>query len=204
MAAIIPAYNEETRISDVITGVLKFVDEVIVVNDGSQDQTAHIAREAGARVISFSENRGYIAALKAGFAEATAEVVVTLDADGEFSPTYIPLLVAPVLAGEVEMVQGHRNVVPRLSEKILTWIAGLKGKVGDSGTGLRAIQTELAKSLKVDGACICGVLALEVLHRGGRITEVPINLKSVDKPRKIAWFHLRQLIYLLPWLLAKI
>lgn len=204
VTAIIPAFNEEARISDVVSGVAGYVDEVIVINDGSRDKTAIIALEAGARVINFAENRGYIAALKTGFAEATTDIVVTLDADGEFSPSYIPLLVAPLLAGEAEMAQGHRSVVPRPSERLLTWMAGLKRDVGDSGTGLRAIRTELAKSLKIEGACICGVLSLEVLKRGCRIIDVPIDLKPIGKPRKIAWFHIRQFFILLPWLWAKI
>ena len=204
VTAIIPAFDEESRIADVISAVSEFVDEVIVVNDGSRDETARVARESGAKLVSFSENRGYIVALKAGFENADSDVVVTLDADGEFSPAYIPRLVRPVLDGEAEMVQGHRNIVPRPSERVLTWVASLKGTVGDSGTGLRAIKTELAKSLNIEGACICGVLSLEVLQRGGRIVDVPIELKFVDKPRKIAWFHVRQFFFLLPWLWAKV
>jgi glycosyltransferase involved in cell wall biosynthesis len=204
VTAIIPAFNEEARISHVIQGVVSLVDEVIVVNDGSRDDTARIAKSAGAMVVSLPQNQGYIAALKAGFKAASGDIVVTLDADGEFSPGYIPLLVAPVAAGAAEMTQGHRGLVPRPSERFLTWLASRKRAVGDSGTGLRAIKTDLAKSLRIEGACICGVLSLEVIKRGGRIVEVPIELVSVDKPRKIAWFHLRQLFYLLPWLWKKI
>lgn len=203
IAAIIPAFNEQSRIAEVISGVSQFVDEIVVVDDGSRDDTALIARKSGAKVVSLPENRGYVAALKAGFEAADSDVVVTLDADGEFSPGYIPLLVAPVLAGEAEMTQGHRDIIPRPSERLLTWVAGLRGNVGDSGTGLRAIRTGLAKSLDIKGACICGVLSLEVLRRGGRIVEVPIRLKSVDKPRKVAWFHVRQFFFLLPWLWKK-
>lgn len=200
VSAIIPAFNEESRIHNVVRETIERVDEVIVVNDGSRDETATVAMKAGAKVVSLAENQGYIAAIKAGFQAATGDVVITLDADGELSPNYIPLLVAPVLAGEAEMVQGHRNIVPRPSEKFLTWLAGLKGPVGDSGTGLRAIKADIAKSLNIEGACICGVLALEVLKHGGRIVDVPIELKSINKPRKIAWFHLRQFFYVLSWL----
>lgn len=204
VSAVIPAFNEQDRIATVVRGVATNVDEVIVVDDGSSDETAHRAREVGAVVISLPLNQGYIAALKAGFKAATGDVIVTLDADGEFSGDDIPLLLAPVLAGEAEMTQGCRNMIPRPSERFLTWLAGLKGKVGDSGTGMRAIKADIAKSLDIRGACICGVLSLEVLRFGGRILDVPIELKTVDKPGKIAWFHIRQFFYLLPWLWKKI
>ena len=204
LSAVIPACNEAERIGGVVTGALEYVDEVVVVDDGSSDATAKAARAAGASVVSFAKNRGYIQAIKAGFRETSGEVVVTLDADGEFPTEYIPLLVAPVLSGEADMAQGHRDSIPRPSERFLTWLASLKRDVGDSGTGLRAISSKMAKSLEIRGACICGVLSLEVLQRGGRIVEVPIKLNAVDKPRKIAWFHVRQIFYLVPWFWARI
>lgn len=204
VAAVIPAFNEESRIGGVVSEASRYVDEVIVVDDGSSDGTVGAAVRAGAEVVSLPENRGYIAAIKTGFRKATADVVVTLDADGEFSPAYIPALVRPVLSGEAEMVQGHRDFVPRPSERFLTWLAGLKHEVGDSGTGLRAIDTRLARTLEIKGACICGVLSLEVAKGGGRILDVPIKLKATGKPRKVAWFHLRQFFLLVPWLWSKI
>jgi hypothetical protein len=66
---------------------------------------------------------------------------------------------------------------------------------------MRAIRSDLAKRLELKGACICGTLTLEVLANGGRVKEVPILLRAVAKPRRIAWFHARQLFYLIPWLL---
>jgi hypothetical protein len=115
----------------------------------------------------------------------------------------IPELVAPILAGQADMVQGRRDIVPRPSERVLTWLASLRGPVGDSGTGLRALRTDLARRLQLRGACICGIFALEVLAQGGVIAEIPITLQKVDKPRRIAWYHLRQVLYLLPWLLRR-
>ena len=101
------------------------------------------------------------------------------------------------------MVQGQRNTIPRPSERFLTWLAQRKTYVGDSGTGMRAIRSDLAKSLEIRGACICGVLSMEVASKGGRIVEIPISLQIINKSRKIAWFHFKQLFYLLPWLLKK-
>lgn len=201
VAAVMPAFNEAQRIGAVVAALVPRVDEVIVVDDGSRDDTAAIAEAAGARVLRQASNQGYIAALLRGIAAARAEVIVTLDADGEMPLDSIAALVAPIREGRADMVQGRRNRVPRPSERLLTWLAALRGAVGDSGTGMRAIRRNLAQRLELRGACICGTLALEVLAKGGRIAEVPIHLHRVNKPRRIAWFHLRQFFYLLPWLL---
>jgi glycosyltransferase involved in cell wall biosynthesis len=200
ISAIIPAYNEATRIGLTLQQVVPFVDEIIVIDDASSDETAAVARQHGAKVLVHAKNQGYIAAIKAGFQAASGDIVVTLDADGEFPVDVIPELIRPILANQADMVQGHRDIIPRPSERFLTWLAQRKAKVGDTGTGLRAIRTPLARSLAINGACICGILSLEVVATGGRIVEVPIKLQTVDKPRNYAWFHGRQLLYLLPWL----
>ncbi len=200
ITAVIPAYNEAPRIGETVRRVAAFVDEVIVVDDGSRDGTAEAAQKAGARVLRQPVNQGYIAAIKRGFAEATGDVVVTIDADGEFPAEAIPALVAPIERGEADMVQGARDRVPRPSERFLNWLANRVASVGDSGTGLRALRTDLAQQMEIRGACICGVFALEAVWRGGRLANVPVRLERVAKPRRIAWYHLRQLFYLLPWL----
>ncbi len=200
VTAILPAFNEEERVANTVRTALRYADEVIVIDDGSSDNTASTADAAGATVIRQPQNMGYIAAIKRGFATATGDIVVVLDADGEFGAEAIPTLVAPILAGRADMVQGHRNIVPRPSERVLTWLAGLRGPVGDSGTGLRALRTDLARKLQLNGACICGIFSLEVLHTGGRIEEIPIQLHKIAKPRRIAWFHIRQFFMLAPWL----
>jgi glycosyltransferase involved in cell wall biosynthesis len=202
ITAIMPAYNEESRIAATIGAVQPFADEIVVVDDGSSDGTATVAARAGAVVVR-QANAGYIAAIRRGFQEAQGDIVVTIDADGEFPADSIPALVAPILAGQADLVQGRRNVIPRSSERFLNWLANRKAPVGDTGTGLRALRTDLARQLEIRGACICGVLSLEAAARGARIQEIPITLRSVDKPRRIAWFHLRQFFYLLPWLLRR-
>ncbi|MBK8047781.1 MAG: glycosyltransferase family 2 protein [Anaerolineales bacterium] len=200
VTAILPAFNEEARVANTVHAALRYADEVIVIDDGSSDNTAAAAEAAGATVIRQPQNMGYIAAIKRGFVAASGDIVVVLDADGEFGAEAIPALVAPIVAGQADMVQGHRNIVPRPSERVLTWLAGLRGPVGDSGTGLRALRTDLARTLQLNGACICGIFSLEVLHAGGRIEEIPIQLRTVAKPRRIAWYHIRQLFLLAPWL----
>jgi glycosyltransferase involved in cell wall biosynthesis len=204
ITAVIPAHNEAGRIVQTLDKVKPFVDEIIVIDDASQDDTASLARKQGATVFTLSRNSGYITAIKYGFKKAAGDIVVTLDADGEFSADDIPELVKPIISGDADMVQGHRDIIPRPSERILTWLAQKKTDVGDSGTGLRAIRTPLARSMQINGACICGILSLEVVSKGGRIAEIPITLQKTDKPRKIAWFHFRQFFYLLPWFIKGI
>ncbi len=203
VTAVIPAFNEAGRIGKTVKKVAQYVDEVLVIDDGSSDTTAAEAAQAGARVIR-QPNQGYIAAVKHGFREARSEIVVTIDGDGEFPAEKIPDLVSPIRAGRAEMVQGQRDIVPRPSERFLTWLAGLKGPVGDSGTGFRALKTELARKLEINGACICGIFSLEVIAQHGRIAEIPIRLETVAKPRRIAWYHIRQFFYILPWLWKRV
>lgn len=204
VTAVVPAWNESGRIIETLHRLQPFVDEIVVVDDASTDHTAEAAESVpGTRVIRQPRNGGNIEAIKAGFQAARGEIVVTVDADGEFPAEVIPALLAPIRAGRADMVQGHRNRIVRPSEKVLTWLAQRKGPVGDSGTGLRALRTELARTLELHGACICGIFSLEVLAKGGRIEEVPVQLQPIDKPRGWAWFHIRQFFILLPWLLRR-
>jgi len=200
ISVVIPAYNEASRIGEVVRKALPYADEVIVVDDGSADNTAEVAAMAGARVIR-QANAGYIAAVKRGFREARGDVIVTMDADGEHRPEDIPRLVAPILTGEVDLVLGARPHIARLSERFLNWLTRLRVKeVSDTGTGFRALRRDLAVKLELRGRCICGISVLEPLALGARPAEVPIALNRTDKPRRIAWFHLLQVWYVLRWL----
>jgi glycosyltransferase involved in cell wall biosynthesis len=199
VSVVIPAYNEEMRVAAVVRGALAYAGEVIVVDDGSTDGTAQAAEGAGARVVR-QANAGYIAAIKRGFREAAGDVVVTMDADGEHRAGDIPRLVAPILAGQADLVLGARGRVARPSERFLNRLASLRVRVSDSGTGFRALRRELALQLKLDGRCICGISVLEPAMLGARIIEVPIELVRVDKPRRIAWYHMSQMWYVLNWL----
>lgn len=161
-------------------GAQRHADEVIVVDDASTDDTGEIAESAGAIVVHEPENRGYIAAIKRGFRRAGRDIVVTLDGDGELPASAIPRLVAPIDEGQADMVQGARSGSPRPSEAVFTWLANRIAPVGDTGTGLRAIRTPLARQLEIRGRCICGVLALEAHRRGARIVDVPIELRQIE------------------------
>lgn len=109
--AIIPAYNEASVIGGVVLSALKYVDEVVVVNDGSTDRTAEVARHAGAQVYTHVLNRGLGATLATGIEAGLrrgADVLVTLDADGQHDPTEIPNFLKAIEEKQVDAVIGSR------------------------------------------------------------------------------------------------
>jgi glycosyltransferase involved in cell wall biosynthesis len=193
---VVPAYNEAGRIGSTVATLTDRYD-VLVVDDGSTDDTVIEARKAGARVVEQPANRGYVAALKRGFQESTADVVVTFDADGEHRPGDIDRLVEPILADRLDLVLGARERIPRPSERLLNWLARHRVDVTDTGTGLRALRRELAVQLELDTACTCGTFVLEAANNGARIGDVAVTTREIQKPRGIAWRHGRQLFYVL-------
>lgn len=109
---IMPAFNEGAVIQETLDEVKKFASKMIVINDGSVDDTAQKAKAAGAIVLSHSANLGYGAALKTGFTFAlryrTEPFIITFDADGQHDPAYLEGLVSPLRRGEAEYVIGSR------------------------------------------------------------------------------------------------
>jgi len=109
--ACIPVFNEEKVIEDVIKKTSEFVDQIIVCDDGSSDNTSKIARDAGAYVITHDKNLGKGAAMKTLFShvkKTDAEIIVTIDGDGQFLPEEIPKLTAPIAKGSADIVIGYR------------------------------------------------------------------------------------------------
>src|SRR3990167_5881546 len=100
VVALIPAYNEATRVAEAVHAVTKFVDSVVVVDDGSKDATASVAQEAGAHVLRHFINRGQGAALQTATEYALkileADIVVHFDADGQLDAREIPLMIEPI------------------------------------------------------------------------------------------------------------
>lgn len=201
VTVVVPAYNEGDRIKPVVRELTQTY-RVLVVDDGSTDNTASEAESAGATVLRQPQNTGYVAALKRGFREVTSEVVVTFDADGEHRPNDIERVVRPVIEDRMDLVLGARTTIPRPSERILSRLARIKVNVTDSGTGLRALRIGLARELELDTACTCGTFVLEAAGEGARIGEVAIETRTVQKPRGIAWQHGKQLIHVLRYLLS--
>jgi glycosyltransferase involved in cell wall biosynthesis len=164
IACVIPALNAERTIGSVVTHLHECLDgvPVIVVSDGSTDGTASEARQAGARVMTFDQNRGKGAALRAGFGAAVgtgATVVVTLDADGQHDPASAPALVAAILEG-ADVAVGvrqrlgttmpwQRRVTNSLSSLAVSVCAGRP--MADVQSGYRAIRASVLRAIAPRG-----------------------------------------------------
>jgi glycosyltransferase involved in cell wall biosynthesis len=197
VSVVIPAYFEEKTIASVVERCLPFVDEVIVVNDGSTDDTTVNAQRAGARVIELEHNMGVMRATQRGIKEASGDIIVTLDADSQHDPSEIPRLVQPILEGKADLVMGERPTFPHLSEKILTRITSLRVSCRDVSTGFRAIKREIAKQMDFYGVCLCGTFVLEAARIGARVSCVPISIREREGPRRIQTKHIRQFFIVL-------
>lgn len=149
--AAIPCFNTKRFIEDVVSRTKKYVGQVIAIDDGSSDGTAEAARAAGALVINHSVNRGYGEAIKSCFGAAkvnTADILITIDGDGQHNPDEIPRLLAPILQGEADLVIGSRFLgdqgnMPRYRRfgiRVITFLfnVGSKTKVSDAQSGFRA------------------------------------------------------------------
>jgi len=111
IVAVVPALDEEACVGDVVRGIAPYVDHVVIVDNGSRDRTASVAREAGADVVA-EPIRGYGRACLAGLERARslkADVVLFLDADGSDAPADAPLLIDPVVRGEADLALGRRR-----------------------------------------------------------------------------------------------
>jgi hypothetical protein len=201
ITVVIPAKNEEATIGRILEEARPCADGVIVVDDGSSDRTRAVAEQHGAAVVSNEIRRGYLGAIKAGLRMAPDGIVVTLDADGEHDPADIPRLVQPILDGKADLVFGRRGHVPRISERILNRLARWQVGVEDSGSGFRALDSALAQKLDLQGACTCGLLALEAACHGARIVEVPVTIRPAGRRRRVAWHHAKQILPVLRWTL---
>jgi len=188
--ACIPAYNEENLIADVVTKSLPHVDRVIVCDDGSTDNTAKVAREAGAIVIT-QTNQGYGAAISSLFDYArkeNAQIMVTLDGDGQHNPNQIPLLIDAITTHNVDVAIGSRFLddTTRVSGyrktgiKIITSASnyGTNFKVSDSQSGFRAYSKDAIDAIHPteQGMAVSTEILLKISNKGLSIAEVPITI----------------------------
>ncbi|MBO7159094.1 MAG: glycosyltransferase family 2 protein [Methanobrevibacter sp.] len=191
VVAIIPAYNEEKALADVIGKTLEHVDEVIVVNDGSSDKTAEVAIEAGARVISHSVNLGKGEALKSGFkAVGDDSIIITIDGDGQHNPSEIPDLIRPIIEDGADLVNGSRYMngpeentpaYRRVGQKVLDIATNISAgiNVTDSQSGFRAFSSNSRKvfRFKDTGFGIESEMLVDAAEAGLKIVEVPITVR---------------------------
>jgi len=108
--AAIPCYNTESFITSVVNKAKEYVDEVVVVDDGSQDKTAEIAEAAGATVLHHGKNLGKGAAMKTAVQNIDTDIIVFIDGDDQHDPAEIPVVIAPILQGKADFVIGSRHL----------------------------------------------------------------------------------------------
>lgn len=184
-----PAFNEEKYIGSMVLATKQYADEVLVVDDGSTDQTSKIAILAGATVIRHAKNRGYGAAIQSIFSEAkrrSPEALVLIDADGQHHPADIPSLIKPITEGS-DLVIGSRelqhNRIPfyrRLGQKVILHSGRIlsRKKLSDSESGFRVFSRKAISvlELKENGMSISAETIVVAAEKGLKITEVPISV----------------------------
>jgi glycosyltransferase involved in cell wall biosynthesis len=189
----IPAYNESKYVGTIVLSTRQYVDEVIVVDDGSTDNTVEIARLAGAEVVQHPHNHGYGAAIQTILDEARKrdpDILVILDADAQHNPKEIPNLLKPISEG-YDLVIGSRkkqaNKIPlyrRVGQRVISRSVNVlaNDQLTDSECGFRAFSRKAIATLdlKENGMAISAETVAEAARRNLKIAEVPVSV-TYDK-----------------------
>lgn len=188
IVACIPAFNEERTIAAVVVGSQKYTDQVLVCDDGSRDLTATIAEKLGARVIRHESNVGKGEALRSLFQacrEIGADIMVTIDGDGQHDPSEIPNVVKPLQDGVADIVVGSRlqlagNEMPdyrKVGNKMLNVMT--HKTISDTQSGFRGYSRKAITSIIPSemGMGADSQLLMDAERKGLRVTEVPVSVK---------------------------
>ncbi|MCW3980787.1 MAG: glycosyltransferase family 2 protein, partial [Candidatus Bathyarchaeota archaeon] len=208
----IPAYNEEQSIGRVVLQARKFSDLVVVCDDGSSDMTAEISEGLGAIVVRHERNVGYGAAIQSLFRQAkklNADVLVTVDGDGQHEPSEVPDVAQPILEGSADVVVGSRFAsrhgtqgMPfyrRAGVKLITKLVNgsAKNGVSDAQSGFRAYGRRALDLLSVaeDGMGVSVEILLDASKHGLKVCEVSSSCKyeSGDSVKKSTHNPIKQL-----------
>ncbi len=196
LAIVIPAYNEEPTVAEVIREIpgetAGLTLEVIVVVDGAKDATASEATRAGALVCDVPVNRGQGAALRLGYWLArarAAQIICTIDADGQYEPSEIAAVVRPILDGQADFVSGSRRLGNELTTDatrhlgvivfgaILTVLT--RHRITDPACGLRAMRSEVTGAVTLEQAQYqASELQISAALNGYRLAEVPTTMRD--------------------------
>ena len=187
--AAIPCHNEERFIADIVRSVQKYVHQVVVIDDGSADDTSRSAEAAGALVVRHHTNKGPGEAYASCFRAAQlldADVLITLDGDGQHKPEELPRIMGPLLVGEADLVIGSRFLddyeIPRYRKfgiDVITWLynLGSEVKVGDAQSCYRGYSRRALDTLRIteSGFGFSVELLVQARAHGLAIREVPIS-----------------------------
>lgn len=190
LSIVIPAFNEEQSLREVLDAISVDVQhEIIVVDDGSTDNTFPVAREYPyVRSVHHILNRGYGAAVITGFRIAKGDIIVTIDADAQNDPKEIPAIIKPIILGETDVVIGSRylnesndlniSLIKRIGEKFIGYVLRKKYglKITNSQSGFRALRKNVLKEispLTEDRFGFNTEFLTRVLGSGFKVLEVP-------------------------------
>jgi glycosyltransferase involved in cell wall biosynthesis len=189
----IPAYNEAESVAKIVERAKKYASEVIVYDDGSEDNTGQIAKASGATVLHGSRNKGYGAALCTLFRTArkiNADIMVTLDSDGQHDPDQIPGVLEPLIKGHCDIVIGSRFINPENKLKVPKYrsfgirtitrvtCAASYSNITDAQSGFRAYNKKALTEIDIfeEGMEVSTEILLRAKEKNLRIAEVPIRV----------------------------
>lgn len=202
--AAIPCFNEERFIGSVVLKAKDYVDRVMVIDDGSTDNTAIVAEAAGATVVNHDCNRGKGAAVSTAFEQARAmgcRALVLLDGDGQHEPADIPHLLRPVLDGQADMAVGSRflqvkSAIPGYriwGQRLLTLLTnvGSQAKLTDSQSGFRAFSPKAIKALSFaeEGLSVESEMQFLAKEANLRLVEIPVSIGYHDRAKRSPLAH---------------